>query len=67
MIEYGRMFGDLKDYPIFRTLPKKAQERIRAKASWEHITPSLVIREYPMLWEEEERCQQNTKEKQRIS
>lgn len=50
-VKYGRMHGDKKDYPIFGTLPKKAQERIKAKAIWEHLAVSAVIREYPMLWE----------------
>jgi len=52
-IEYGKMYGDKKDYPVFRTLPKKAQRRIKSKARWEGISLSAVIRQYPSLWETE--------------
>ena len=45
------MYEDKKDCPRFKDLPKKAQERIKAKARWDHITLSAVIREYPDLWE----------------
>ena len=48
-IKYHRMYGDKKDYPVFKTLPKKTQERIKARALWEHMSLSAIIREYPML------------------
>ena len=49
-IEYHRMYGDEKDYPVFKTLPEDARSRIRAKAQWEHMSLSAIIREYPDLW-----------------
>ena len=52
MIEWHRMYGDKEDYPKFRSLPKDIQQRIKAKARWEHMSLSAVIREWPDLWQD---------------
>ncbi len=40
--------------PKFKDLPKNIQEKVRAKADWEHMTLSAVMKEWPELLEGED-------------